>query len=139
MTDTKKKLWNNVGPEGGSIRLVFTSDDLVGEVVEKFLAEGYESNDGDPISVGGIHIGFLLVKFSPWNIAYDFVVISSIPDLDILEAGEEEDYYGSMQHLNAEMAGIQPDDEDDDLLMGACRSCHGNGCDMCMGTGRQEV
>lgn len=68
--------------EDTQARVLFTSDELLGEARRSLKSEGYEEQDSD-LAFGGVMVGLVFAKFTPWNIAYDFVILSVVPDLEL--------------------------------------------------------
>ncbi len=46
--------------------------------LEALQAQGFSISD--PVLVDGVHIGHLAVKFDPWNVATEAVLVSAVPD-----------------------------------------------------------
>jgi hypothetical protein len=68
-------------PEGDDVRVrsLTCTDATQDAAVAALKAEGYGQSD-EPVCVGGVAVGYLFVKFTPWNYSYDYVVLNIIPE-----------------------------------------------------------
>lgn len=64
-------------PETTTVRVLHTTPEREEWAYSELIAEGYTQSD-EPMDCGS-YIGHTFCKYTPWNIAYDFVIVSVIP------------------------------------------------------------
>lgn len=75
-------LWTK-DAEDTKVEVRFTSDSTTGDAIRAIEEEGYSVQEEDGFTIDGFFIGYVFAKFTPWNIAYDFVILSVLPDLEL--------------------------------------------------------